>query len=80
MYCTGGIRCEKASAFLKKDGYKNIVQLDGGVINYLNYKKKSKQNLFGKVSVLYLMTELVNKELKEGSISSVMGVGELFHR
>lgn len=42
IFCTGGIRCEKASAFLKKDGYKNVVQLDGGIINYLNYKRKSK--------------------------------------
>ena len=29
MYCTGGIRCEKASAFLKSSGFKNVVQLDG---------------------------------------------------
>ena len=42
MYCTGGIRCEKASVFMKIHGYKNIVQLDGGIINYLDYKKKHK--------------------------------------
>ena len=34
MYCTGGIRCEKASAFLIKNGYKNVFQLDGGIIEY----------------------------------------------
>lgn len=34
MYCTGGIRCEYYSAFLKEKGFKNIFQLDGGVINY----------------------------------------------
>lgn len=34
MYCTGGIRCELFSAILKKDGFKNVFQLDGGVINY----------------------------------------------
>jgi len=37
MYCTGGIRCEKASAYLKNKGYKNIYQLEGGIINYLHY-------------------------------------------
>ena len=34
MYCTGGIRCEKASAFLKHKGYKNVFQLEGGIIEY----------------------------------------------
>ncbi|GAC1372540.1 MAG: rhodanese-related sulfurtransferase [Candidatus Saccharimonadales bacterium] len=33
-YCTGGIRCEKASALMKRRGFKNIYQLDGGIINY----------------------------------------------
>lgn len=46
LYCTGGIRCEKASAYLKFKGFKNIYQLDGGIINYAhqvknnNYKNK----------------------------------------
>lgn len=34
MYCTGGIRCELYSALLKKEGFKNVYQLEGGVINY----------------------------------------------
>ncbi len=34
MYCTGGIRCEKASAYLKYKGYRNVFQLDGGIIEY----------------------------------------------
>ena len=34
-YCTGGIRCEKASAFLKENGFKNIYQLKGGILNYV---------------------------------------------
>ena len=37
MYCTGGIRCEKASAYLKLNGFKNVTQLDGGILNYLSY-------------------------------------------
>ena len=34
MYCTGGIRCEKASAYLLHHGFKNVFQLDGGIIEY----------------------------------------------
>jgi UPF0176 protein len=34
MYCTGGIRCEKASAYYKHKGFKNVYQLEGGIINY----------------------------------------------
>lgn len=34
MYCTGGIRCEKASAYLKHQGFKNVFQLEGGIIEY----------------------------------------------
>jgi len=36
MYCTGGIRCEKSSAYLKQKGFKNVLQLQGGIINYAN--------------------------------------------
>ncbi|MGM5469215.1 oxygen-dependent tRNA uridine(34) hydroxylase TrhO [Flavobacteriaceae bacterium LMO-SS05] len=35
MYCTGGIRCEKASAYYKHKGFKQVYQLDGGIINYV---------------------------------------------
>lgn len=34
MYCTGGIRCEKASAYMKQQGFKDVYQLDGGIIEY----------------------------------------------
>lgn len=34
MYCTGGIRCEKASAWMKHNGFKNVYQLNGGIIEY----------------------------------------------
>jgi len=34
MYCTGGIRCEKASAYFKHKGFKNVYQLEGGIIEY----------------------------------------------
>ncbi len=43
MYCTGGIRCEKASAFMLQKGFKNVFHLEGGIINYV---KQIKENGF----------------------------------
>ena len=42
MFCTGGIRCEKASVYLEKKGFNNVYQLKGGIINYLKKVKKNK--------------------------------------
>ncbi len=36
LYCTGGVRCEKASAYMKEHGFKDVNQVDGGIINYIN--------------------------------------------
>jgi len=41
MYCTGGIRCEKASAYMLHEGFKNVFHLEGGVINYANKIKEA---------------------------------------
>jgi len=47
MYCTGGIRCEKASAFFKHKGFKNVFQLDGGIIEYAHQvQSKNLENKF----------------------------------
>src|SRR6476661_1212396 len=40
MYCTGGIRCEKASAYMLHKGLKNVFHLEGGIINYANQVKE----------------------------------------
>ena len=40
MYCTGGIRCEKASAYYKHKGFKNVFQLEGGIIEYTRQIKQ----------------------------------------
>jgi UPF0176 protein len=40
MYCTGGIRCEKASAFMLHNGFKNVFHLEGGIINYAQQVKE----------------------------------------
>lgn len=39
MYCTGGIRCEKASAYMLHNGFKNVFHLEGGIINYARQAK-----------------------------------------
>ncbi len=46
MYCTGGIRCEKASAYFKHQGFKNVFQLEGGIVNYA--KQIKEENLESK--------------------------------
>ena len=47
MYCTGGIRCEKASAYLLHRGFKNVFHLEGGIINYANtVNEKNLENKF----------------------------------
>ncbi len=47
MYCTGGIRCEKASAYYKHKGFKNVYQLNGGIIEYTRQvSEKGLENKF----------------------------------
>lgn len=41
MYCTGGIRCEKASAYMLHNGFKNVFHLEGGIINYAKQAKEA---------------------------------------
>lgn len=40
MYCTGGIRCEKASAYMLHRGFKNVFHLEGGIINYVHQARQ----------------------------------------
>lgn len=47
--CTGGVRCEKASGFLKKEGFQDVYQLDGGIVSYM--EKYPNQNFLGKLYV-----------------------------
>lgn len=47
MYCTGGIRCEKASAYLRHKGFKQVFHLEGGIIKYVHdTKEKGLENKF----------------------------------
>ncbi len=40
MYCTGGIRCEKASAYMLHQGFRNVFHLEGGITHYVNQAKE----------------------------------------
>ena len=68
MFCTGGIRCEKASIFLKQKGFKNVFQLKGGIINYLNKTKKKDSLWKGECFVFDNRVSLKHK-LKQGTFS-----------
>lgn len=60
-YCTGGIRCEKASAYLRAKGFKKVYQLHGGIIEYA---KKFPNDLF--VGKCYVFDKRVSIAFKEG--------------
>ncbi|MGV8090298.1 MAG: rhodanese-related sulfurtransferase [Mangrovibacterium sp.] len=66
LYCTGGIRCEKASAFLKHCGFKDVNQLHGGIIEYTRQIKRLglKSKFIGKNFVFdERMGESINGEV-----------------
>ena len=72
MFCTGGIRCEKTSVYLKKKGFKNIYQLNGGILNYLNKIKKNESLWKGECFVFDNRISLKHG-LKLGSYSVCSG-------
>ena len=72
MFCTGGIRCEKASFFLEKRGFKNVYQLKGGILNYLKTIKK-KNSLWKGECFVFDNRISVKHELAKGSFSMCSG-------
>ena len=72
MFCTGGIRCEKASVFLEKKGFKNVYQLKGGILNYLKNIKK-KESLWNGECFVFDNRISVKHGLKVGSYSMCSG-------
>ena len=72
MFCTGGVRCEKTSVYLKNKGFKNIYQLNGGILNYLNKIKKNESLWKGECFVFDNRISLKHG-LKLGSYSMCSG-------
>ena len=68
MFCTGGIRCEKAASLLKKKGYKNIYHLRGGILQYLEDIPKEK-SLFEGDCYVFDKRVALNHQLEKGSYS-----------
>jgi len=68
MFCTGGIRCEKATSLLKKKGYKNIYHLQGGILQYLN-DISEEENLFEGECYVFDKRVALDHELGKGSYS-----------
>ena len=68
MFCTGGIRCEKASIYLKKKGFKKVYQLKGGILNYLK-KIKKKDSLWKGECFVFDNRVSLKHELKQGTYS-----------
>ena len=68
MYCTGGIRCEKASAWMKYKGFKNVFQLDGGIIEYARQvKEQGLENKF--IGKNFVFDERLGERITEDIIS-----------
>lgn len=75
MYCTGGIRCEKASAWFKHKGFANVFQLDGGIIQYT--KQVKEQNLDNKFKgVNFVFDERVSERISEDVVSKCHQCGK----
>ena len=65
MFCTGGIRCEKASSYLLEKGFKDVYQLKGGILKYLEQNTKKNSRFKGECFV-FDERGSVNKKLKNG--------------
>ena len=72
MFCTGGIRCEKASIYLKRKGFKNVYQLKGGILNYLR-KIDKKDSLWKGECYVFDNRISVKHKLKQGTYSMCSG-------
>ena len=69
MYCTGGIRCEKASAYFKHKGFENVFQLDGGIIKYAQtVNEQGEQNKFKGVN--FVFDERLGERISEDVVAN----------
>jgi UPF0176 protein len=75
MYCTGGIRCEKASAYYRHKGFSNVFQLDGGIIEYA--REVEKQGLRNKFKGKnFVFDERMGEQIGEEVIAKCHQCGE----
>ena len=75
MYCTGGIRCEKASAYMLHSGFKNVFHLEGGIINYAKTAKEN--NLPSKfIGKNFVFDERLGERITEDIIATCHQCGK----
>ena len=72
MFCTGGIRCEKASSFMLKEGFKDVSHLKGGILNYFDSVPKNESKWKGECFVFDDRVS-VKHDLTEGSYDMCHG-------
>ena len=65
MFCTGGIRCEKATSYLKKRGYKNVFHLEGGILKYFE-DVSGEENLWNGECFVFDNRVSLKKDLQPG--------------
>ncbi|MEE4173220.1 MAG: rhodanese-related sulfurtransferase [Xanthomonadales bacterium] len=68
MFCTGGIRCEKSTAYLKSLGFRNVYHLEGGILNYLE-QVDPKDSLWEGDCFVFDNRVTVDHELREGDLA-----------
>jgi UPF0176 protein len=74
MFCTGGIRCEKASAYLLQQGFEHVYQLDGGILKYLETVPKEENRWMGECYVFDQRVS-VDTDLAEGTFEQCDACG-----
>lgn len=75
MYCTGGIRCEKASAWFKHLGFDNVYQLEGGIIKYAHQiEEQGLENMF--VGKNFVFDERLEERISDDIIANCHTCGE----
>ncbi len=77
MYCTGGIRCEKASAYLINKGFKNVYQLNGGIIEYTRQVKEyNLENKF--IGKNFVFDNRISERISDDIISNCHQCGDKY--
>ena len=77
MYCTGGIRCEKASAYMKHKGFENVYHLEGGIIKYARDAKANDLDIKFK-GVNFVFDERLAERISDEVIATCHQCGEPF--
>ena len=79
MYCTGGIRCEKATSYLLAQGFEHVYHLSGGILNYLA-KVPPQQSLWEGECYVFDDRVSINHDMQPGTWINCVGCGQPIHQ